>query len=345
VSTAGAPPILLLSDAVAQLLAPDAAERFSPLTGTVLLAVDVCAGDLTLDADETRRVREALASLPAPTVAFATEKPGALGKALLDRFDIDAEEPAQLERLGAAVQHVPLAAGCLAGLLRHGEHRSIEAGLVAESTAYSTLQGGPEFARWLESHTKRPMSDEGAPLRVWRELDTLHLRLDRSHKHNAFSAAVRDALCEGLELAIADTSIREVVLSGEGTSFSSGGDLDEFGSLPDPATAHAVRTTRSPARLLARCADRVRCELQGACVGAGVELPAFAARVSASEDAFFQLPELAMGLVPGAGGTVSLPRRIGRQRTAWLALSGERLDAETALAWGLVDELRPPRGD
>ena len=344
-STAGAPPILLLSDAVAQLLAPDAAERFSPLTGSVLLAVDVCAGDLTLDANETRRVREALASLPAPTVAFATEKPRALGKALLDRFDVVAEEPAQLERLGAAVQHAPLAAGCLAGLLRHGKHRSIEAGLVAESTAYSTLQGGPEFARWLGSHTKRPMPDEEAPLRVWRELDTLHLRLDRSHKHNAFSAAVRDALCEGLELAIADTSIREVVLSGEGASFSSGGDLDEFGSLPDPATAHAVRTTRSPARLLARCADRVRCELQGACVGAGVELPAFAARVSASEDAFFQLPELAMGLVPGAGGTVSLPRRIGRQRTAWLALSGERLDAETALAWGLVDELRPPRGD
>ena len=46
-----------------------------------------------------------------------------------------------------------------------------------------------------------------------------------------------------------------------------------------------------------------------------------------------------MGLVPGSGGTVSLPRRIGRQRTAWLALSGERLDAPTALAWGLVDEI------
>jgi enoyl-CoA hydratase/carnithine racemase len=45
-------------------------------------------------------------------------------------------------------------------------------------------------------------------------------------------------------------------------------------------------------------------------------------------------------LVPGAGGTVSLPRRIGRQRTAQLALSGQRLDAATALRWGLVDELR-----
>jgi enoyl-CoA hydratase/carnithine racemase len=61
--------------------------------------------------------------------------------------------------------------------------------------------------------------------------------------------------------------------------------------------------------------------------------------VIAHEAAFFELPEVALGLVPGAGGTVSLTRRIGRQRTAWLALSGERIDAATALSWGLVDEI------
>jgi enoyl-CoA hydratase/carnithine racemase len=70
-----------------------------------------------------------------------------------------------------------------------------------------------------------------------------------------------------------------------------------------------------------------------------MELPAFAGRVAARRDAYFILPEVALGLVPGAGGTASVPRRIGRQRTAWLALSGERIDAPTALAWGLVDEL------
>jgi enoyl-CoA hydratase/carnithine racemase len=74
-------------------------------------------------------------------------------------------------------------------------------------------------------------------------------------------------------------------------------------------------------------------------VGAGIELPAFARRVVADRGAFFELPEVGMGLVPGAGGTVSLPRRIGPQRTAWLALTGRRLDAETALSWGLVDDL------
>ncbi|MGB7052901.1 MAG: enoyl-CoA hydratase/isomerase family protein, partial [Acidimicrobiales bacterium] len=51
------------------------------------------------------------------------------------------------------------------------------------------------------------------------------------------------------------------------------------------------------------------------------------------------LPEVAMGLVPGAGGTASLPRRIGRHRTAWLALTGYWLDAPVALRWGLVDEI------
>ena len=76
-------------------------------------------------------------------------------------------------------------------------------------------------------------------------------------------------------------------------------------------------------------------------VGSGVELAAFAGRVVAAPDATFALPEVAMGLVPGAGGTVSIPARIGRHRTAWLALTGEALDAATALRWGLVDEIVP----
>ena len=81
--------------------------------------------------------------------------------------------------------------------------------------------------------------------------------------------------------------------------------------------------------------------VHGGCVGAGVELPAFAGRVVADPAATFWLPELGMGLVPGAGGTVSIPRRIGRQRAALLAVTGRRIDAATALAWGLVDDIAP----
>jgi enoyl-CoA hydratase/carnithine racemase len=97
--------------------------------------------------------------------------------------------------------------------------------------------------------------------------------------------------------------------------------------------------TRSPARLLAGMAERVQVELHGACIGAGIELAAFARRVVARPDTRIHLPEIRMGLIPGAGGTASLPRRIGRQRTAFLALSGRWVDAETARAWGLVDAL------
>jgi enoyl-CoA hydratase/carnithine racemase len=154
---------------------------------------------------------------------------------------------------------------------------------------------------------------------------------------------MRDALCESLALAIQDASVRRIVLHGAGASFCSGGDLDEFGTLPDPATAHAIRSTRSPAALLARVAERAVAHVHGACVGAGAELPAFCARVMADPGAFFELPEVSLGLVPGAGGTVSLPRRIGRQRTAWLALTGRRLPAEEARAWGLVDEIAARR--
>jgi enoyl-CoA hydratase/carnithine racemase len=61
--------------------------------------------------------------------------------------------------------------------------------------------------------------------------------------------------------------------------------------------------------------------------------------VVARSDATFLLPEVAMGLVPGAGGTASIPRRIGRHRSAHLALAGRPIDAVTALEWGLVDRI------
>ncbi|MCC6764071.1 MAG: enoyl-CoA hydratase/isomerase family protein, partial [Deltaproteobacteria bacterium] len=114
-----------------------------------------------------------------------------------------------------------------------------------------------------------------------------------------------------------------------------------FGTRPDPATAHVVRTTRSPAAALAALGARLRVEVHGACIGAGVELAAWGREVIATPDAFFALPEVAMGLIPGAGGTASLPRRIGRQRTALLALTGRRIDAAAARAWGLVDAIAP----
>jgi enoyl-CoA hydratase/carnithine racemase len=158
--------------------------------------------------------------------------------------------------------------------------------------------------------------------------------------HNALDAAVRDALCEAFELVDADPTITEVHLCGRGPSFCSGGDLTEFGLATDAAVAHRIRLERSVGRTIHRHEDRVVAHLHGACIGAGIELGAFAGRVVADRSTTrIQLPEVAMGLIPGAGGTVSIPRRIGRHRTAYLALTGVTVDVGIAHGWGLVDEL------
>ena len=85
--------------------------------------------------------------------------------------------------------------------------------------------------------------------------------------------------------------------------------------------------------------ERVTVRVQGACLGAGVEIAAFAGRVVSQPGAYFRLPELELGLIPGAGGMVSLPRRIGRWRAAYMLLSGRSIPSRTALEWGLVDEV------
>jgi enoyl-CoA hydratase/carnithine racemase len=92
--------------------------------------------------------------------------------------------------------------------------------------------------------------------------------------------------------------------------------------------------------LTARLGRRCRAEVHGQVLGSGLEMAAFCGWVRSRSDAVFGLPELSLGLIPGAGGTVSVTRRIGRWRTAYLVLSGRTIDAQTALGWGLVDEVR-----
>jgi enoyl-CoA hydratase/carnithine racemase len=173
------------------------------------------------------------------------------------------------------------------------------------------------------------VDDDGARVR---------LTLNRPRLHNAYSAAMRDALVEALRALVAGDE-RPVLLVGAGPSFCAGGDPAEFGSVDDPATAHLIRTTANAAPWMDRLADRLTVRVHGAAVGAGVELAAFAHRVEATDDATFCLPEVSMGLIPGAGGTFSVPRRIGRQRTLAWCLEGATIDAATALAWGLVDQV------
>jgi enoyl-CoA hydratase/carnithine racemase len=216
-------------------------------------------------------------------------------------------------------------------------------GVITESLAYSTLQAGPEFARWLAERGPAQLPDIPDPVQAERDDDTLFIRFNRTQRHNAFSTDARAALLEALEVARLDPSVSEVVLSGNGPSFCSGGDLAEFGTFADPASAHLARTRHSPALVLDELTVRLgracRAEVHGQVLGSGLEMAAYCGWVKAHPDAVFGLPELSLGLIPGAGGTVSITRRIGRWRTAYLVLSGERIDAATALRWGLVDDV------
>lgn len=233
----------------------------------------------------------------------------------------------------------PIAATTLAVLLRASTGVPVDTALALESSAYSMLQGGKEFAAWRGDVEAAPVDSDGPTVEVDRHDDGLHIALNRPDRHNAITARLRDELCAALAVALADDSIRRVRLTGHGPSFCSGGDLAEFGARADPSAAHLTRLTRSPARLIHRLAARTHAHIHGHTLGGGIEMAAFAGRVTAAPDTRIALPEVGLGLIPGAGGTVSLPQRIGRQRTAWLALTGCPISAETALEWGLVDEI------
>jgi enoyl-CoA hydratase/carnithine racemase len=245
-----------------------------------------------------------------------------------------------IEALCGAIARQPAAAAVAAQTLRATQKLSFEEALSAESIAYSMLLGSAGFRAWRAGRPARERPDDGAPRVCVDVTDAeIGIRLTRPAARNAFDARMRDELAEALAFALDHPDAPRVALSGEGPAFSAGGDLDEFGSAADPGEAHLIRTLRSPARLAHALGDRLMVIVHGACVGAGIEVPAAAGRVTARPDAFFRLPEVGMGLIPGAGGTASIPRRIGRHRAAWMAISGADIDAPTALAWGLVDRV------
>lgn len=324
---------------------------------------------LAASAADPGRLIANLRALPAVTVGVIEQpdiatSPEHGSNAVLDAFDVvlapdgythtravtpsavDATDVADLlNELHTTVVAHPVASTTLVQLLRASASLPIRDALVAESLAYATLQGGAEFQSWLAGHhtarAARPPAatiDEPAVIATHRS-ERLELALNRPHRRNAFSAAMRDELVAALRAGAIDPGVTQITVTGRGAAFCAGGDLDEFGTTPDPARGHQVRMLRSPAWWIHAADVRVVFEVHGACVGAGIELPCFGNSVFAHEDAFFRLPEVGMGLVPGAGGTVSIPRKIGHHRTAWLALTGKMISCRTALAWRLVDEL------
>lgn len=315
---------------------------------TPVLAVDVRGTTRSsIGVDVFDGLLTSLAAPPWVTVALIDEHVDQSLAPLVDLVDVVlgdvvlGDDPdAALARVVQAVQASPQASVALVQLLRLTEHAPIPMALHAESLTYAVLQTGATYQAWLAGRPAGPATVAGEQaVLVERDHSLLRVTLNRPDRRNALNIAMRDQLTEALELLDADRSLDGALLSGAGSNFCAGGDLDEFGSTPSPAVGHHVRTVRSLPRLMDHVAARVRVHLHGSCVGAGIEMSAFAHSVIAHPEATFRLPEIGFGLVPGAGGTVSVTRRCGRQRTAWLALTGHTLDARTALSWGLIDRI------
>jgi enoyl-CoA hydratase/carnithine racemase len=165
------------------------------------------------------------------------------------------------------------------------------------------------------------------------------IELRRPSCHNAIDPKMRDELLLVLRAMLAARDRGAIGLVGAGPSFCSGGDLTHFSPVENAPETHVIRSVRSLPYLMEALAPRMVVGVHGACIGAGLELAAFARMVVAAHDTKFLLPEVNMGLLPGMGGTVSISRRIGTTRTLWMLLAGMEVDSGTAKDWGLVDAL------
>lgn len=165
--------------------------------------------------------------------------------------------------------------------------------------------------------------------------------IDNPARLNTLSSHVMTELITSVELLATDRALRAVVLRGAGErAFIGGADIDEMSGL-DPATARAFIT------LVHRCCDVFRrlpvpviARIRGYVFGAGVEVAAACDMRVASTDSQFGMPEVRLG-VPSVVEAALLPQLIGWGRTRQWLLTGDAIDAPTALAWGLVENVVP----
>jgi 3-hydroxyacyl-CoA dehydrogenase len=150
---------------------------------------------------------------------------------------------------------------------------------------------------------------------------------------NAGSAAVRQGLLDALQVLRDDATLTGAVLIGAGTTFIAGSDLREFGQpLADPQLPAVIAA-------IEECGKPVVAALHGAALGGGFELALGCDARVAAPGTVVGLPEVTLGIIPGAGGTQRLPRLVGIPRAIRMICSGERLAAAAALDAGIVDEI------
>jgi 3-hydroxyacyl-CoA dehydrogenase len=150
---------------------------------------------------------------------------------------------------------------------------------------------------------------------------------------NALSQHVRQGLHDGLKQAIADSAAGAIVIVCAGRTFIAGADITEFGKPPVPPSLHTVLDVieSSPKPVIAA--------IHGTALGGGLEVTLACHYRVGTKDARFGLPEVKLGLLPGAGGTQRLPRVVGVDKALSMMVSGDPIRADEALKHGLIDEI------
>src|SRR6201992_2372376 len=157
---------------------------------------------------------------------------------------------------------------------------------------------------------------------------------------NALSAAVRGGILENIKAAVADAEVRAIVLPCAGRTFIAGADITEFGKPPKPPALNEVlaEIENSPKPVVAA--------IHGTALGGGLEVALACHFRVATKDAKLGLPEVKLGLLPGAGGTQRLPRAVGPEAAVKRIAGGDPIGAAEALKNGLIEEIveGPPAG-
>jgi len=166
--------------------------------------------------------------------------------------------------------------------------------------------------------------------------------INRPDKLNALNAIVIAELADAVTRIETDTAIRGVILTGAGTkAFVAGADIGELTEQGVSGGQKRALAGQQVFRRLERCGKPVIAAVNGFALGGGCELAMACHLRVASETARFGQPEVKLGIAPGYGGTVRLPRLVGRARALELLLTGDMIDAEEARRIGLVNRVVP----
>jgi enoyl-CoA hydratase len=168
------------------------------------------------------------------------------------------------------------------------------------------------------------------------------ISFNRPDVHNAFNDAFGDEFQTLLEEARDRTDIKVVILRGEGKSFCSGRDFREMGVRPPGVTHHDYLSEgQRKIKMMVDLGKPMIAALKGAVYGGGCEYALVADIRIAAPTTRLALPEVNYGLSVDQGGSALAASLIGPSRTKWMLLTGDPIDAQTALSWGMVDFIVP----